>query len=137
MNQGMKLLRCGACALALALLAGCLYPHTSPRSPEFTGRVLDAETHAPIEGAKIVLLRHPHTSCKSDATGHFRLKETHNCHLGIVPVAEGPSFPRGDYASAVNVWHVGYETKYLSCFDAHGGDVLLAPIKRGDNRGPL
>jgi hypothetical protein len=157
MNQRLQLLRCGTCALALVLMVGCLipYPHTSVRSPEFSGRVVDAETHAPISGAKIWVIGHPQTSCETDATGRFRLKETHNFHVGVVVVpGGGGELPQGIFDMGLAVSHAGYETNYLAVdlarprnraaalphaghetgytpiFFESGADISLSPLKQ-------
>src|SRR5438105_2943211 len=78
----------------VCMLGGCIFPHTTMRSPEIGGRVLDARTGAPVQGAKVFLYDDPSTSCKSDATGHFRLRETRNFHLGGGP--GGDHWPAGD-----------------------------------------
>src|SRR5947207_13764190 len=59
-------------------LAGCIFPRTTMRSPEIGGRVHDARTGTPVQGAKVFIYDHPSTSCKTDAAGHFHLRKTLN-----------------------------------------------------------
>lgn len=69
--------------LILCLLTGCILPipHTTWRSQEIGGKILDERTHDPIQGAKVFLTDHPNVSCESDSNGCYRLKETYNRHL--------------------------------------------------------
>ena len=94
MHQKLWHLKFIACALVLVALTGCLYPHTSPRSPEISGSILDARSHAPVQGAEVSLSGHPQVSSTSDAVGHFRLRATRNFHLcvgqAVAAVAGGP-----------------------------------------------
>src|ERR1035437_8567841 len=94
----------GACALVLALLTACVpYPHTTRRSDEVSGTVLDARTHLPIQGAKVVQteageVHQPKTRTRTtDAAGHFRFKASHNFHWAIVGVGEGHDWPPNHY----------------------------------------
>src|SRR5690349_24698270 len=69
----------------LCLLAGCLpIPHTSLRSADVWGRVLDARTQAPIQGAKVCFSQSPHHTTYTDERGRFRLRATHDFHLAYV-----------------------------------------------------
>ena len=121
--------------LVLCLLAGCLpVPHTSQRSPEFRGTVVDARTKKPVQGAKIVLSEDPRISCTSDATGAFRLKATRNHHWGynILPTHESwQDLPAGRhyYEDAVTISHPSYVTYKKDKADDYiiieGGIILL------------
>jgi hypothetical protein len=117
--------------LLFCLLAGCLpFPHTTERSPEVRGRVLDAITHTPVQGAKIFLSDHPDVACWSDSAGHFRLRATSNFHWGLT-VPEG-DWPRRKYwGSAVAISCVGYEDYTQNGPDdwrlTDKGDILLKP----------
>ena|SRR6266567_2376326 len=128
----MKLrLRLTSLILVLCLSAGCLpIPHTTERSPEIRGRVVDARTHAPVEGARIFLSGHPNITCTSDSAGFFRLKATRNFHFGSIP-PEGDWPQRKDWGAAVTVSH----TNYID-YVRHGpddwrltdkGDIALEP----------
>jgi hypothetical protein len=119
--------------LAVALLSGCIlpYPHTTERSAEVRGRVLDARTDASVQGAKVFLSEHPTVSCTSDITGHFRLRATHNFHVAVAG-PEGADLPRGeDWGLAVTVSHKNYVTYVQHGLDDHRltdkGDILLEP----------
>ncbi len=89
MNQPTKLRSCFTLAtllVAAVLFSGCgamLYPHTTERSQEVRGRVLDAQTRLPIKGAKISLYQSPHHPTHTDGNGYFRLKATRNFHTGV------------------------------------------------------
>ena len=107
------------------------YPHTTERSPEVRGRILDARTNAPIQGAKVFLSEHPEVSCTSDGTGHFRLRATHNFHVASAG-PEGADLPPGkDWGIAVTVSHNNYVTYVQQGPDDHRlnekGDILLQP----------
>src|SRR5258707_14485485 len=67
--------------LILCFMPGCIPPtHTTVRSEEFRGKVLDERTHAPIQGAKIFLTEHQSVSCKSGPDGSYWLRKTFNWH---------------------------------------------------------
>jgi hypothetical protein len=112
----------------LALLTGCLpIPHTTDHSGEVTGRVLDAQTCAPIQGAKIFLVEKPHHPTYTDANGHFDLKATRNFHWLYVP-------PEGDWpgrkgngieVSNPNFFSGNISPNMVGFMDA--GDLLLEP----------
>jgi hypothetical protein len=73
--------------LALGGLAGgCLWPvpWMSLKSPEIEGRVIDAATKEPVEGALVSVHHEPSLRIKTDAKGRFLLRETENVHLGHV-----------------------------------------------------
>src|SRR5689334_8354656 len=64
-------------------ISGCIWPvpHTSERSPEMRGRVLDAVTHLPVEKATVALHDHPPIKAHTDSTGTYCVRATHNIHL--------------------------------------------------------
>jgi hypothetical protein len=67
------------------LLTGCLpIPHTTPRSDDVHGRVLDAITHAPIQGAKVFFDASPHHPTYTDEAGYFHRKAIRNFHWAYV-----------------------------------------------------
>jgi hypothetical protein len=112
--------------LLLGLAAGCLpIPHTTEHSPEVRGKVLDARTHAPIQGAKVFLYDHPRTSCETDSAGYFCLRATHNFHLAYV-APEG-NWPQGTYYDTVDFSHRGYAAREITTFGEPIADVLLEP----------
>jgi hypothetical protein len=114
--------------LVLASVSGCLpIPHTTDRSGELTGRVLDAHTHLPIEGAKVSFVKKPHHLIFTDATGHFDLQPTRNFHWAYVP-------PEGDWPqgkdNVVTVSHPNYSPQDLLPYmvgNKDVGDILLNP----------
>jgi hypothetical protein len=127
MKQRKGVVKSCVCAFSLATLTGCLFPHTTERSPVIHGRLLDANTRAPIQHAKVFLTEHPKVSCKSDAEGRFRLKATHHFHLIFVPAGEGGHWPSGgiDWAPYVTVSHSNYVPSEVRGFSSDKGDVLL------------
>jgi hypothetical protein len=108
------------------LLAGCVpIPHTTLRSPEFRGEVLDARTHAPIQGAKVFLTYRPSHSCRTDSSGHFRLRATYNFHLAyLLTPGQGDDWPFGEYDNGVGPITVSH-TNYMPAHRSYGGDVQL------------
>jgi len=113
----------------VALLAGCIlpYPHTTPRSFEFSGRVIDARTKAPVRGVRVFLSEHPGTSCTTDAIGHFRLKATRNFHLARVSLGgDGFDWPFGKSFDVVTVSHRNYQTLQIDTIGFQG-DILISP----------
>ena len=127
MRRQLKIWKLAACALALVPLAGCIIvplPHTTPRSPEVRGTVLDARTGAPIEGARLSLNQPPHHATYTDVAGRFRLKATHNWHL--MYVGEGHWPRRKDSSMGIT------QTNYLPVWGAWSGnvgDVFMKPKK--------
>jgi hypothetical protein len=114
----------------LCPFAGCILPYiqTTQRSPEITGRVLDPHTLAPVAGARVCLHQHPSTSCLSDNSGEFRLKETRNIHLFVV-APEG-RWPQGAYYwPHVTVSHPGYISRNVYSDYPHIGGVALEPAR--------
>ena len=110
--------------LALGLLPGCMpWPHTTDRSQEVRGRVLDANTHTPVSGAKVFLVQSPHHPAYTDATGHFRLKATRNFHWAY-PAPEGHWPDRKD--SSMEIAHPDYLSIWGN-WSGDVGDVLLKP----------
>lgn len=132
MSKKLKLVKWLGGTLLLTLLTGCIipYPHTTVRSFEVHGRVLDARTRAPIQGAKVFLSEHPNVRSTTDATGKFRIKATHNFHLGAaVPEADWP--PGKYWHSDVTVLHPDYTIYVQRELDdrwlTDKADILLEP----------
>ena len=98
--------------LILILLTGCVipYPHTTTRSGPISGTVLDEHSHSPIAGAEIVLTQHPKAACKSDSSGHFKLKEIHSWHWGIgIGAGNSEDLPfREPWDPIITVSHTNY-----------------------------
>jgi hypothetical protein len=84
------------------------YPHTTERSRELRGTVLDARTLAPIQGAKVVQSERrgaPPGKTRTritDAAGRFTLTATHNFHLAAAG-PEGADWPRGHQYELVTI----------------------------------
>ncbi|HXD00167.1 MAG TPA: hypothetical protein VN048_12560 [Verrucomicrobiae bacterium] len=112
----------------LALLTGCLpIPHTTDRSGEVTGRVVDAHTREPIQGAEIFLVEKPHHPTYTDTNGHFDMKATRNFHWAYAP-------PEGDWPQGkgdiITVSYPNYLPKDISpnmVGSIDVGDILLNP----------
>ncbi len=129
-----------ACVLLLGMLpwlTGCAfvfvpYPHTSVRLYPASGRVLDADTRAPIAGAKIFLTHHPEVACKSDRAGIFKFKEIRNWHAGEIGVAAGASdWPPGEQWSypRITVSHTDYAPCELDLQYGTNNIVLLKKLE--------
>lgn len=125
-----KFLNCIVGVLGLALLTGCLpIPHTTDRSGEVRGRVLDARTRAPIQGAKIYFVNSPHHPTHTDATGYFHMKAIRNFHWAYV-TPEGDWPGRKDKGIEVSYPHYlphGFLPDTTRSIDV--GDILLKPDK--------
>jgi hypothetical protein len=102
-------------------LAGCL--HTTPRSDEVHGRVLDAITHAPIEGAKVSFVSSPHHPVYTDTTGYFHRKAIRNFHYASVP-PEGELPENKD--SSTEIAHEHY-LPIWGDWRGDAGDILMKP----------
>jgi hypothetical protein len=127
-NQKSNLVNWAVCSIALTLLTGCFMPcpHTTLRTAEVRGRVLDERTHAPIQGAKISFSQNPKHSCTSDATGRFRMRATHNFHLAYVYTSERFDWPERLHDSFFWVSHPDYEETGDEVYErGFEGDILL------------
>ena len=113
----------------LAALTGCLpYPHTTLRSPQITGRVIDAGTLQPIAGAKIYLVEPPHHATYTDDAGRFVLKEVRNQHWALIP-SEGEWPRRKD--DVVEISKAGYRGHGLvEATPRDVGDIALEPVNK-------
>ena len=110
--------------LASFLIGGCVpWPHNTPRSNAASGRVLDAVTHQPIEGATVELNTEPHHATRTDLNGYFFLKATKNFHWGYVP-------PEGEWPAnkdnAMKISHPGYETVW-GVWSTNTKEIFLSP----------
>ena len=99
------------------------YPHTTERSKEVHGRVLDAQTRLPIKGAKIEFLQSPHHPTYTDADGYFRMKAAKNFHTGVNLAGGDEPMPK---MSDKIISHPNY---VIANLDGSGdiGDVFLQP----------
>jgi len=104
------------------LLTGCIVlpvPHVTKKSPRTLGRVVDAATSAPIDGAVVQLTTvddwnrkpcpGPRTTTAAD--GSFDLGSSYNFHLGLYAnVSWAVHFPAGSYWEGTGlVTCAGYE----------------------------
>lgn len=143
MKLTSKLLTRAACTATLALLSGCIipYPHTSERSSEVSGTVLDARTRAPIKGAEVIQSQDPGPALgktrrrTTDEAGRFRFRASHNFHLATAG-PEGADLPHGYEYESLTVLHPGY----LS-YETWGGErdmkLLLQPARPLDLGGRI
>jgi hypothetical protein len=115
------------CAVIILFFCGCLpIPHTTPRSADVRGRVLDANTRLPIKGAKVFLVEEPHHTTCTDEGGYFHMKATRNFHLAYTGGSGWPD-SKDNYVQISMTNYVPYG------FDDYGGgnlgDILLKPQK--------
>lgn len=113
-------------SLLLCTLVGCVlpYPHRTLRSAEVRGRVLDARTHEPIQGAKVFFSKHPQLSALTDVAGCFRIPATHSFHL-LAFAPEG-HWPADKYWSPeITISDEGYVPHSFHNESPYKGDVLL------------
>ena len=92
-------------------LSGCIWPvpTTSQRSPEISGRVVDATTQQPIQGALIALHDDTNINAHTDAFGTYRLHATRNVHLVTLLSACSVDYPAGKhYSDRMDVSHPQY-----------------------------
>ena len=123
MNQRKNLQSCFILLATTWLLTGCIYPHTSPRSAAVRGRVLDAQTHLPIKGAKVYFVQAPEYPTYTDANGRFQIKAIRNFHWsGNVA---GGSWP-DPKISLRNISHEKYVTRSED-WSGDAGDIFLQP----------
>lgn len=110
--------------LLLGLLTGCVpYPHATPRSSEVWGRVLDANTRAPIQGAAVFLVQSPNHTTYTDKKGYFHLRATRNVILGIA--GAGGEWP-DEKSSIMEISHTNYMA-VAGTWEGDVGDILLKP----------
>jgi len=123
-KKPIKLLNPLACLVVVFLLAGCVpWPHTTDRSDEVHGRVLDAQTRNPIQGAKISFMESPHQTVYTDAAGRFHRKAIRNFHWAYLS-PEG-NWPNGKI-SATTITHPHY-LPASGDWGGDAGDILLKP----------
>jgi hypothetical protein len=128
MNQSTKLRSCFALATLFAvawLLSGCIWPHTTERSREVNGRVLDAKTRLPIKRAKVAFCDPPHHTTYTDVDGNFRMKAAKNFHWLVG--ADGSGFPNRK-ANGICITHEGYLIEdFWPGYDKDPMNILLEP----------
>src|SRR5258708_4997729 len=110
--------------LGVGLTAGCLpIPHTTLRSPEVWGRVLDQRTREPIQGADVSFNQSPHHRTLTDTRGHFHRKAVRNFHFLYLP-PEGHWPDRKD--SGTRISHPDYAPLWGD-WSGDVGDIFLRP----------
>ncbi len=115
-----------AVALVAVFLSGCViipFPFHTPRTPDISGRVVDASTRLPVAHASVQFLgdgRTPLPSPKAitDETGQFHLRRTRNWHLGEMFVPHGWDciWPDGPDCRTLHVEHPGYASRTLNLY---------------------
>jgi len=138
----------------LFILAGCAVPEiaTSIKSPSITGRVLDAKTGAPLQGATVALVEKPSVQCQTQADGSFVIDATHNVHFIAFLGMCGSEWPEGHYYTVFRFSKPGYLQRTLDIYRDHNlresennktgdqllhlKDVSLEPEKEKPNQGP-
>jgi hypothetical protein len=111
----------------LGILPACIipYPHTTSRTPEIKGRVLDSATREPVQGAKVFFIRALHHTTRTDARGYFFLQATRNFHWAYV---SGEDWPE-DKGVSMEISHTNYISYQFSpntlTDEENMGDILL------------
>ena len=118
--------------LIFCSLTSCVLPdfHTTWRSQEVGGQVLDESIHAPIEGAKIFFTYHTNLWCRSDTNGCYLIKETHNWHC-LIFIGAGNSEdwpPREVWDPYITISHTNYITREVDWGYGHPKVILLKKI---------
>jgi hypothetical protein len=119
-------LRLVSLILAVGLLPGCILPipHSVPRSSEVHGRVLDAITQAPIQGAKLSFIASPHHPVFTDAAGYFHRKEIWGFYWGYVFYDDWPPL-KLSFSQITHAHYLPVDGDWQ--WDA--GDILMKPEK--------
>lgn len=101
--------------VSLCAIPSCIInPHTSERSPEIRGRVIDSGTLLPISDATVALQDHPSTAVQTHSDGQFVLPALHNYHLMTIGTICASEFPGGKYYSdKVHVTHPRYRDEEI------------------------
>jgi hypothetical protein len=129
-------------------LAGCVLPEVrnSIKSPAIYGRVLDATTKAPIQGATIAFVEKPSINCQTGADGAFAIDATHNVHFLMLLGPCGADWPEGHYYTTWKISKAGYQERTMDIYQGelrekdkndeklHLKDVLLVPTKSEPNQ---
>jgi len=118
-----------------AILTGCYIPQVGQSSPFLSGRVVDADNHRPIAGAKIAFPDHPNTSTTTDEFGSFRVPATHKFYWNVVGPCSTYYPSNWRYGILVQVSHAQYETTQISWlrYDLDKKppkDILLKPVAK-------
>jgi len=124
-NRPLIFCACLLFAAIICLASGCVpIPHTTLRSPEIRGHVIDAVTHAPIQGAKVYLRQSPHHTIYTDANGYFDLEETRNFHWAY---NDGGGLPdnKDNYIEISHTNYVSYG--FFDILGGNAGDIVLKP----------
>jgi hypothetical protein len=102
---------------------------------ELRGRVLDAETHIPIKGAKVYLVGKPQESppehaTHTDANGRFRLRATRQFHLGVAVMDDLDYWPRSRSYVGGRITHPDYSGwRFYDVLGSGGGVVDGSGVK--------
>ena len=95
--------------LLTTLLTGCILPHTTERTGEVRGRVVDAQSDATIVGVKIHWATDSTPTARTDPTGRFTLLATKNFHV-LMFRDNGWPLPDPDPPRILVLTHPDYRT---------------------------
>ena len=125
-----SLLRAAPLLLLPFLGTGCFWPHTTWRSQQINGKVLDERTHAPIEGVSVFLTAHPPVSCRTGADGSYLLKETRNWHWGYsFTPPETHDLPKQTiWWANITLCHSNYLSREINWGDHHPDVTFLRRV---------
>lgn len=133
MNQILRLKKLTSLCVLLAatcFVSGCGGPvsytrHTTVRAPELHGRVLDAKSHQPIEGAKVCFCEPPEYPVFTDTNGFFFMKAATNYHT--VRDGAGGSWPPPK-SDAIYIAKEGYITRqFWRLYNGDPMNILFEP----------
>ena len=128
MNRSTKLQTFRTLATLFAvglLLTGCIVPRTEFRAAELRGRVIDAETHLPVSGAKVYFCVPPGEAVHTDANGYFLMKAAKATYW--ISGAGGSVYPIRK-SNAIYISKKGYIThQFWRRYDGDPMNILIKP----------
>ena len=90
-----------------SLMSGCVIiplPFTSDKSPQFSAKVLEEDSDAPIENARVWVGSEPKYYVTTDSNGEFLLKPRSNFHvLFYANLSFGFGLPAGTYSQELHI----------------------------------
>jgi hypothetical protein len=116
----VKRLRLSLLLLGAITLSGCVVPipHKRLHEPGVAGRVIDSESHLPIEAAKIEGASNSAKVTLSDASGSFKLKPVYGWHgayfIGPICLSLFPGFDVPVHTRAIVITADGFQGVTLS-----------------------
>ena len=123
--------------LVLSLLTGCvpgsrgymtLLPHTSERSAEIAGTLLDERTQSPVAGAEVFFTYCPQLHTKSDRHGRFKINATryHYWTTSYGPSGKDES-DKCPLPSEITITHTNWATRKID-WDKSPQTLLLQKL---------